>query len=62
MLLNEMIVYQSNSIYRVFTEHGELKAEVYLPDNGQLIHDYKCMDMITKAIALRWGIIQPKKK
>ena len=53
---------QANGLYYVFTEYGELKSIHYLPDDGQLMADFKAMDLITKAEALRWGIIKPKKK
>lgn len=62
MLLNGMEVRQANGLYYVFNEFGELKSIHYLPDDGQLMADFKVMDHITKVTALRWGIISPKKK
>lgn len=62
MLLNGMEVRQANGLYYVFNEFGELKSIHYLPDDGQLMADFKAMDHITKVTALRWGIISPKKK
>ena len=62
MELNGMIVQQSNGLYYVFNEYGELKSMHYLPNDGQLMADFKTMDIITKAEALRWGIIKPRKK
>lgn len=62
MILNGMEVIQRNGLYYVFTQYGELKSVHYLPDDGQLMADFKVMDHITKATALRWGIISPKKK
>lgn len=62
MLLNGMEVRQDNGLYYVFTEYGELKSMHYLPNDGQLMADFKTLEIITRAEALRWGIISPKKK
>lgn len=62
MELNNMEVIQSNGLYYIFDINGQLMAIQYLPHNGQLLADFKTLDIITKAIALRWGIIKPKKK
>lgn len=62
MELNGMVVKQVNGIYYVFNEFGELKADIYLPNDGQLMADFRTMEYITRAIAIRWGIIKPKKK
>lgn len=61
MRLNGMEVRQANGIYYVFTEYGELKSMHYLPCDGQYLADFKTLDIITKAEALRWGIIKPTK-
>lgn len=62
MEINSMVVKQVNGLYYIFTEYGELKAAIYLPDNGQLLADFNTLNFITKAIAIRWGIIKGKKK
>lgn len=62
MQLNGMEVRQADGLYYIFTEFGELKAEIFLPSDGQYMADFKTLDYVTKAIALRWGIIKPKKK
>lgn len=62
MLLNGMEVQQANGLYYIFTQYGELKSMHYLPDDGQMLADYKTLEIITRAEALRWGIISPKKK
>ena len=62
MELNNMEVIQSNGLYYIFDINGQLMGIQYLPHNGQLLADFKTLDIITKAIALRWGIIKPKKK
>jgi len=62
MELNGLEVIQANGLYYIFSQQGELRAIQYLPSNGQYLADFKALDIITKAMALRWGIIKPKKK
>ena len=62
MLLNGMEIRQDNGLYYVFNEYGELKSIHYLPNDGQLMADFKTLEIITKVEALRWGIIKPKRK
>ena len=62
MLLNELVVYQANSMYYIYTQQQELKAMIYLPPDNQNMFDFKVLDVITKSIASRWGIITPTKK
>lgn len=62
MLLNGMEIRQANGVYYFFTEYAELKAQVQLPANQDILADFKCCDIISKALAIRWGIIQQKKK
>lgn len=57
-----MQVMEANGLYYVFDSHGELRSIHYLPRDGQYMADFKTMDFITKATAVRWGIIKPKKK
>lgn len=62
MLMNNMNVFQSNGLYYVFNEQGELKSIIYLPHDGQLLADFKTLDLMTKAMAYRWGILKPLRK
>lgn len=62
MLLNELLVYQSNGLYYIFTQQQELKAMIYFPPDNQHLYDLKYLEIITKAIAIRWGIISPPRK
>ena len=43
MLMNNMNVFQSNGLYYVFNEQGELKSMIYLPHDGQLLADFKTL-------------------
>ncbi len=62
MLLNQMEVRQADGLYYVFNEYGELKSIHYMPNDGQLMADFRTLDIITKAEAIRWGIMKPKRK
>lgn len=62
MLMNNMNVFQSNGLYYVFNEQGELKSMIYLPHDGQLLADFKTLDLMTKAMAYRWGILKHSRK
>ncbi len=56
-----MQVVQQNGLYHVLTQQGQLISTHYLPPDGQLMYDNKTLDIITKAEAIRWGIIRPRK-
>lgn len=62
MILNQMEVRQADGLYYVFNEYGELKSIHYMPNDGQLMADFRTLDIITKAEAIRWGIMKPKRK
>ena len=60
--MNNMNVFQSNGLYYVFNEQGELKSMIYLPHDGQLLADFKTLGLMTKEKAYRWGILKPSRK
>ena len=63
MVLNEIGVVQDENRYHFYTENNLYLGVVALPANGQYMFDAKTLDIITKALAVRWGIISmPKKK
>lgn len=62
MLLNELLIYQANGLLYIYSQQQELKAIIYFPPDNQQLYDFKCLDSITKAIAIRWGIISPPHK
>lgn len=63
MVLNQIGVVQANNLYYFYTENNIYLGVVALPDNGQYMFDMKTLDIITKALAVRWGIIpMPKKR
>ena len=53
MLLNDMIVIQANGLYYIYSQQQELKAMVYLPPDGQELFSFKCLDYMTKALAMK---------
>lgn len=62
MILNEMLIYQANGLIYIYSPQQELRAVIYLPPDNQHLYDIKCLDWITKALAIRWGIISPPRK
>ena len=72
MILNNIEVVQSAYIaktgephneYHMRTENNIYLGYVNLPPNGQYAYDAKVMEHITKALALRWGlIVLPRKR
>ncbi len=71
MILNNIEVVQSAYItqtgephneYHMRTENNIYLGFVNLPPNGQYAYDAKVMEHITKALALRWGLIAPPRK
>ena len=62
MLLNEMLIYQANGLIYIYSQQQELRGVIYFPPTNQGLFDIKCLDAITKAIAIRWGIISPPRK
>lgn len=51
---------QLNNEYHFWTENGIYLGGILLPSNNQYMFDDKCLDIITKALAIRWGLIQAK--
>lgn len=49
--------------YHFWAENGTYLGALAFPPNGQFMFDSKILDHITKALALRWGLIsQPRKR
>lgn len=62
MVINRIVVRQADGIYYLFDEYGQERAHIKLPADEQLLADFKTLELITKAIAYRWGLIGPKAK
>lgn len=57
-----MYVWQANGLLYIYTQYGELKAIVALPQNGQQLQNIRILDRITKTLAIAWGYITPPEK
>ena len=63
MKINYMMVEQAGpSAYAVFSPHGYQVALVQCPPDGQFMADYKTMEVVTRVLALRYGVIDTKGK
>ena len=62
MILNEIGIVQTNNQYHFYTENNLYLGAIALPDNGQHLFDAKTLNIITKALAVRWGIIPMQKR
>lgn len=62
MIMNRIKIVQNKNEFHFFTEMNIYLGGVVLPDNGQHLYDAKTLELITKALAIRWGIINPPKK
>lgn len=52
---------QMQNEYHFWSQNGFYFGAVILPPNGQYMADAKTLNIITKALALRWQLIQPKR-
>lgn len=52
---------QVQNEYHFWSQNGFYFGAVILPANGQYMADAKTLNIITKALALRWQLIQPKR-
>ena len=61
--MNNILVVQVGNEYHFYTETNIYLGGVLMPNNGQFAFDTKMLDVITRALAIRWGIISmPRKK
>lgn len=52
---------QVNNEYHFWSESGIYFGGLLFPSDGQYLFDDKALDIVTKALALRWRLIQAKK-
>lgn len=62
MWLNKMYVWQANGLLYIYTQYGELKAIISLPQNGQQLQNIRVLDKLTKILAMSWGYMNPQGK
>lgn len=53
---------QVNNEYHLWAENGIYLGGLLFPPNGQYLFDDKALEIITKALAARWGLIHLKKQ
>lgn len=67
MIKNGIIIYQledrnkGRNEYHFYLETGIYLGGLLFPCNGQYAFDDKMLDIITKALAVRWGLIKMKR-
>jgi len=61
MILNNIGIVQSDNKYLLYLPQNYCVCQVAFPPDGQYIHDSKALDIITKALALRWGVNNQQK-
>ena len=63
-IINNMGVYQHSennlTVYNVLVAPGCRIASIATPNNGQYLSDAKMLQLITKALAQRWGVSSGK--
>ena len=62
MVMNNIGIVQSNSQYYLYSETNICLGVINLPNNGQMMYDAKTLNIITRAIAARWGLIQTQSR
>lgn len=63
MIMNNILVVQVGNEYHFYTDTNIYLGGVLMPANGQFAFDTKMLDVITRALAIRWGTIpMPRKK
>lgn len=69
MIKNKIIIRQNlyktntgqvNNEYHFWADNGIYLGGLLLPSNSQYLYDDKCLEIITKSLAIRWGLIQTK--
>ena len=56
MVLNNIEIVQSGNQYLLFLPTRICIAQILMPPDSQFIGDTKALDIITKAMAIRWGV------
>lgn len=63
MMMNNLMVEGNHQLYSIYTPNGgTMICQVYMGNDQQYLLDAKCMEKLTRLLALRWGFIQPHSK
>lgn len=60
--MNNIGIVENSNQYLLFLPQNICIAQITLPPDSQKMADAKTLNIITKAIALRWGVLKEKKK
>lgn len=60
MVYNELNVVQAQNTYEIRVPLGFVTSILVMPLDGQLISDSWLIDLVTKALAIRWGVAKKK--
>ena len=61
--INWVNAHEYRNEYHFWAENGAYLGALALSANGQFMFDSKALDHITKALAIRWGLIsQPRRR
>lgn len=52
---------QMQNEYHMWSQNGFYFGALVFPADGQYMADYKALNIITRALALRYGLIQPRR-
>ena len=61
MIMNNIGIVQSNNEYHFYTENNIYLGGVILPANGQYMFDTKVLNIIPRALAIRWHLVPTPK-
>lgn len=59
-MFSKMIIQQANNEYQIWTPQGIRIAYIVMPPDGRYVLDSKVLEVICRAFAHRWGIIERK--
>ena len=65
MSQNNVVVIQNNKRYELSLQvnnHTVIVAYILTPSDGQFVNDSKSLEIITKTLASRWGVLEKKGK
>lgn len=62
MNMNKIGIVQNDNQYLLYLPTNICVGQVAFPSDHQYLQDAKALDIITKALAIRWGLIRRIKK
>ena len=65
MIQNNIVVIQRNNRYELSLQvnnNNVCVAYLLMPNDGQFVSDSKSLEIVTKTLASRWGVLEKKGK